>query len=355
MNIIGISGFEGAVPFKRRHWPSLDARAYRISQGHDAAAALVSDGRIVAAAAEERFDRKKHSAHFPVQAIHWCLEQAGLSLNDVDFLAHGFDYAPYRTIYSADPTTRKLYDEVLSRDALIQLVERDLPGFPIERVCQVPHHVAHAASAYYTSGWDECLVIVVDAMGEAHGSTIYQARGGELTRLRSIGANDSIGVFYSLVTYHLGFDFNSDEYKIMGLAPYGDPSRYRGFFAKEVQLRDDGTIKIPMLQLNTTRDDRENYGATLSYLAQNLLPARDPAGEISEAHQDVAAALQECLDNVMQHICGSFQKSANQSRLALAGGVALNCTANGRLIKAGLFDEIYVQPAAGDDGTALGA
>jgi carbamoyltransferase len=355
MNVIGISGFEGAVPFKRRHWPSLDPRAYRISQGHDAAAALVSSGRIVAAAAEERFDRNKHSAHFPVQAIRWCLEQAGLSIDDVDMLAHGFDYGPYRTIYSADPTTRKLYEDVLSRDALVKLVERDLPGFPVERVCQVPHHVAHAASAYWTSGWDECLVIVVDAMGEAHGSTIFQGRGGELTRLRSIGAQDSIGVFYSLVTYHLGFDFNSDEYKIMGLAPYGDPSRYREFFAKEVVLRDDGTIKIPMLQLNTTRDDRENYGATLSYLSQHLLPARDPAGDISDEHRDVAAALQECLDNVMQHICGSFQRASNQSRLALAGGVALNCTANGRLIKAGLFDEIYVQPAAGDDGTALGA
>ena len=355
MNVIGISGFEGAVPFKRRHWPSLDPRAYRISQGHDAAAALVSSGRIVAAAAEERFDRNKHSAHFPVQAIRWCLEQAGLSIDDVDMLAHGFDYGPYRTIYSADPTTRKLYEDVLSRDALVKLVERDLPGFPVERVCQVPHHVAHAASAYFTSGWDECLVIVVDAMGEAHGSTIFQGRGGELTRLRSIGAQDSIGVFYSLVTYHLGFDFNSDEYKIMGLAPYGDPSRYREFFAKEVVLRDDGTIKIPMLQLNTTRDDRENYGATLSYLSQHLLPARDPAGDISDEHRDVAAALQECLDNVMQHICGSFQRASNQSRLALAGGVALNCTANGRLIKAGLFDEIYVQPAAGDDGTALGA
>ena len=355
MNVIGISGFEGAVPFKRRHWPSLEPRAYRISQGHDAAAALVSSGRIVAAAAEERFDRSKHSAHFPVQAIGWCLEQAGLSIDDIDVLAHGFDYGPYRTIYSADPTTRKLYEDVLSRDALVRLVERDLPGFPVERVCQVPHHVAHAASAYFTSGWDECLVIVVDAMGEAHGSTIFQGRGGELTRLRSIGAQDSIGVFYSLVTYHLGFDFNSDEYKIMGLAPYGDPSRYRDFFAKEVVLRDDGTIKIPMLQLNTTRDDRENYGATLSYLSQNLLPTRDPAGDITDEHQDVAAALQECLDHVMQHICGSFQRAANQSRLALAGGVALNCTANGRLIKAGLFDEIYVQPAAGDDGTALGA
>src|SRR5262249_29390184 len=147
----------------------------------------------------------------------------------------------------------------------------------------------------------------------------------------------------------------SDEYKIMGLAPYGDPARYRDFFAKEVVLKDDGTIKIPMLQLNATRDDRENYGATLAYLGEHLIPTRDPSGDIADAHRDVAAALQEWLDNVMQHICGTLQGSANHPRLALAGGVALKCTANGRLTKAALWDEIYVQPASGDDGTALGA
>src|ERR1043166_7026276 len=136
MNILGLSGFENSISFKKAHWPGLDEREYRISQGHDAAAALIIDGQVVAAAAEERFNRQKHSSRFPVGAICYCL------------------------------TTARLYREVFSREALLGLVNRDIPGFPLERVHHVNHHLAHAASAYYTSGWDDCLVIVVDAMGE---------------------------------------------------------------------------------------------------------------------------------------------------------------------------------------------
>ena len=355
MNILGISGLELAMPFKRQHWPQLDERDYRISQGHDAAAALICSGEIVAAAAEERFDRKKQSAHFPKQAIAWCLKEAGLSLNDIDAIAHNFDYEPYREIYSLDPVTREFYETVLSPAALGKLVARDLPDFPLENVYHVSHHEAHAASAYYTSGWDECLVAVVDAMGEAHGTSIYQGRAGELERLAAFSAQDSIGIFYSLITLHLGFDFNSDEYKIMGLAPYGDPSRFRDFFAREIELRSDGSIRIPMLRLNKTRDERENYLATRDYLGKNLIPARAPSAEITAEHRDLAAALQECLNNVLLHVCGSFGRSTGNKRLAMAGGVALNCTANGHLLRSGLFDDLYVQPASGDDGTALGA
>jgi carbamoyltransferase len=355
MNILGISGLEQAMPFKRKHWPHLEERDYRISQGHDAAAALICSGEIVAAAAEERFDRKKQSARFPVHAISWCLEHAGLRLTDVDAIVHGFDYEPYREIYSLDPVTREFYDTVLSRESLAKLIERDLKDFPLERVHHVPHHLAHAASAYYTSGWDKCLVVVVDAMGEAHGASVFEGRGGELHRIAAFSALDSMGIFYSLITLHLGFDFNSDEYKIMGLAPYGDPSRFRDFFAREIVLREDGSIRIPMLRLNKTRDERENYLATRDYLTRNLIPARSPAGELTDEHRDLAAALQECLNKVLLHICGSFGRSTGNAHLALAGGVALNCTANGHLLRSGLFDDLYVQPASGDDGTALGA
>jgi len=355
VNILGISGLEQAMPFKRKHWPHLEERDYRISQGHDAAAALVCSGKIVAAAAEERFDRKKQSSRFPVHAISWCLEHAGLRLAEVDALVHGFDYEPYREVYSLDPVSREFYDMVLSRESLAKLIERDLKDFPLERIHHVPHHLAHAASAYYTSGWDECLVVVVDAMGEAHGTSVFQGRGGKLERVAAFSAQDSIGIFYSLITLHLGFDFNSDEYKIMGLAPYGNPSRFRDFFAKEIVLRDDGSIRIPMLRLNKTRDERENYLATRDYLNKNLIPARPPAGEITDEHRDLAAALQECLNNVLLHICGSFGRSTGNAHLALAGGVALNCTANGHLLRSRLFDDIYVQPVSGDDGTALGA
>jgi carbamoyltransferase len=345
MNILGISGLEGAMPFKHRHWPDLDVRDYRISQGHDAAAALICSGKIVAAAAEERFNRKKQSPHFPARAISWCLDQAGLQLDNVDAIVHGFDYEPYREVYSLDPVTKEFFDTVLSHEALVELVQRDLPKFPTERIYHVPHHHAHAASAYYTSGWDECLVVVIDAMGEAHGTSIFTARGGELNPVVAFSAQDSIGIFYSLITLHLGFDFNSDEYKIMGLAPYGDPARFRDFFAREVALRDDGSIRIPILRLNKTRDE----------LSRNLIPPRPPSAEITDEHRDLAAALQECLNNVLLHICGSFGRSTGNKNIALAGGVALNCTANGHLLRSGLFDDLYVQPASGDDGTALGA
>ena len=355
MNVIGISGFERAVQFKRQHWPGLEEREYRISQGHDAAAALVCGGRVIAAAAEERFDRRKHSAHFPVGAIRWALQHKAISLGEIDEIVHSFDYEPYRDIYSVDPVTADLYNGVFSKQAFAEIVQRDLPGFPSERIHSVAHHLSHAASAFYTSGWDECLVVVLDAMGETHGVTVYEGRGTDLQRVRALSAQDSLGVFYSLLTLHLGFDFNSDEYKIMGLAPYGDPTRFRGFFEKEVVLREDGSIRVPMLRLNKTRDERENYLASRSYLAQNLIPPRAPDGEIAAEHRDIAAALQECLDRVVIHICSSFQRQTGHTRLAMAGGVALNCTANGRLLRSGRFEEIYVQSAAGDDGSALGA
>src|SRR6266849_9233516 len=355
LKILGISGFEGSIPFKRAHWPNLDEREYRISQGHDSAAALVVDGTVVAAVAEERISRRKHTGAFPRGAIAYCLAEAGLGIEDIDELAHGFDYAPYRSVYGVDPVSRDLYREVYSRNALLALVARDVPGFPAERVHHVGHHLAHAASAYYTSGWDERLVVVIDGMGEVQSVTVYHAHAGRLDRIAQIPAHDSIGVLYSLVTLHLGFDFNADEYKIMGLAPYGDPERFRRFFEGTVALQDDGSIRIPLLGMNRTRGERENYLVTRAQLAEHLVPARRPDEEITDVHRDVAAALQACLDRTMLHLCGKFGEATGLRRLALAGGVALNCTANGHLLRSGLFDEIYVQPAAGDDGTALGA
>src|SRR6059036_3424570 len=262
MKILGISGCEGAIPFKRARWPQLDEREYRISQGHDSAAALVVDGAVVAAVAEERINRRKHTGAFPRGAIACCLAEAGVTIDQIDELAHGFDYAPYAAIYALDPGSHDLYRDVYSREALLALVARDFPDLPAERVHHVSHHLAHAASAYCTSGWDECLVVVIDGMGEAHGASVYHARDGKLHRLGQIAAHDSIGILYSLVTLHLGFDFNSDEYKIMGLAPYGDPARFRCFFEENVQLCPNGSIRIPILKQNRTRYERENYIAT---------------------------------------------------------------------------------------------
>ncbi|MBI5855311.1 MAG: carbamoyltransferase [Nitrospirae bacterium] len=355
MNVIGVSGIEQARGFKEAHWPGLEERMYRMCQGYDSAAALVMNGEIVAAAEEERFNRKKHSAAFPVLAIHDCLKQAGISLDQVDQIAHAFDYEPCRSAYAVAPMAVARFQEAYSHEAFRALVSRDLPGFPLDRVHHVNHHLAHAASAYFTSGWDECLVIVIDGMGEVHGASVYHARDGKLTSLQHISALDSIGILYSLVTLHLGFDFNSDEYKIMGLAPYGDPTRYSAFFADAVKLTPAGRIKIPMLRMNKTRDDQENFVVSRRYLDEHLIKARQPDSDITQDHRDIAAALQACLDDTMLHLCGHFGKKTGLRRLAMAGGVALNCTANGKLLRSGLFDDIYVQPAAGDDGAAIGA
>ena len=355
MNIIGISGLEGAMAFKRAQWPGLEEREYRISQGHDAAAALVVNGVPVAAAAEERFNREKHSPRFPVESIHFCLKQAGIAIDDIDLIAHSFHYAPHRHVYMIDAVTAELYRNVLSHESLVSLVERSLPGFPPERIRHVDHHLAHAASAYYTSGWDDCLVAVIDGMGEVDGASVYRGQGGKLKRIARISALHSIGILYSLVTLHLGFEFNSDEYKIMGLAPYGDASRFRSAFERIVELCPNGTIRVPILGGNRIRQERETYALTRRYLTDYLVPPRAPIDEITDVHRDVAAALQKCLDRVVLHICGHFGEITGMRRLALAGGVALNCTANGRLARSGLFEDLYIQPAAGDDGAALGA
>jgi carbamoyltransferase len=214
--------------------------------------------------------------------------------------------------------------------------------------------MAHAASAYYTSGWNKCLVVVCDGMGEAHSMSVYHACNGRLDLIDQVSALDSIGILYSLVTLHLGFDFNSDEYKVMGLAPYGDSERYRSFFDEAVIVR-DGKVRIPLLRLNRSNDERHLYLASRAYLATHLPPERLPGEELTIEHCDVAAALQACLDRFMTQICGHYGRTLGQRRLALAGGVALNCTANGKLLRSGDFDEVYVQPAAGDDGSALGA
>ena len=154
--VLGISGFENSVPFKKLHWPGLEEREYRISQGHDSAAVVVVDGEIIAGTAEERLNRKKHSADFPIGAIRYCLDKANLRVDEIDEIAHGFDYTPYKALYSMDPLSTKQYQEVFSREQLLGELHRFFPAYPPARVVQINHHLAHAASAYFTSGWDEC-------------------------------------------------------------------------------------------------------------------------------------------------------------------------------------------------------
>jgi carbamoyltransferase len=355
MKIIGISGFDNSVAYKRKLWPGRDEREYRMVQGLDSAAALVVDGKCVAAVAEERIARSKHTGAFPVGAINSVLSMADLSIGEIDEFVHGFDYAPYERAYGLDEKSKDVFEHVYSRDAVAGQFRTHFSDFPAERLHHVGHHLAHAASAYFTSGWDECLVVVTDGMGEVQSISVYHAHDGRLDLMEQISANDSIGIFYSLVTFHLGFDFNSDEYKIMGLAPYGDPERFAPFFDNEVRLLGGGKTSIPMLRLNRTKEEREFYLASRRYLNEQLVPERKGDEDIGSEHTDVAAALQQRLNAASVHLCGHFAEKTGLRKLAMAGGVALNCTANGELMRTGLFDEIYIQPAAGDDGTAVGA
>ena len=355
MKIIGFSGLHNSILFKKKEWPGLNEREYRIVQGLDSAAALIIDGEIIAAAEEERFTRKKHTGDFPVNAIQYCLSAGKVSVGEIDIIVHSFDYEPYRQIFSFNPASLKLFEEVYSRETAVNNFRRYFPGFPPEKIHHLQHHLSHASSAYFTSGWDECLVLVIDGAGELNSVSVYHSKGGKLTLLSEISAIDSIGIFYSLITLHLGFDFNSDEYMIMGLAPYGDPKVYRKFFEDSVRLLKDGQVSIPCLQINKTMKDRENYAQTQRYFSESLIPKREPHDEIRKEHQNVAAALQECLERTLLHICSYFGNKTGLRRLVMAGGVALNCTANGVILKSGLFDSVYVMPVAGDDGAALGA
>ena len=205
VSILGISGLPTAWEFKAKQWPNLDTREYRIVQGQDAAASLVIDGKIVAAAAEERFNGKKHSSDFPVEAIRYCLDEAGLNLGNIDEISHCFDYRPYRTLLSLNETSTRRYEQVYAPDVIKKHFQENFEGLsPDTTFKNIEHHLTHAASAYYTSGWDSCLTIVSDGMGEIDATTVWQGKDGKLEKLHSISAKNSIGIFYSIFTLHLG-------------------------------------------------------------------------------------------------------------------------------------------------------
>lgn len=355
MKIIGISGLDRAVKFKQAEFPDLTVRQYRLIQGADSAAALVVDGQIIAAAAEERFTGDKHTNVFPLNAVKYCLEEGDLDIDDVDEIVHCFNYGPHANTLTNDDYSHRYFDGVYHPRNLIKSVSESFPSFPKNRISFIDHHLSHAASAYWSSGWNECLVVVVDGMGETNWATIFVARDGVLDAIAAQGGIHSFGLFYSIVTFHLGFDFNSDEYKVMGLAPYGDASRFHDFFEREVVLCDNGFCSIPSLGLNQTAIERDNYLATLEYLSEHLGFARAPDAPIEQIHRDIAASLQARCNSVLGHLCRHYGEKTGQRRIAVTGGVAQNCTTMGRIAKSGLFDEMYVGPGAGDDGAAIGA
>ncbi|MFG1899322.1 carbamoyltransferase family protein [Micromonospora carbonacea] len=355
MLTLGFSGLDRGTALKRAILGDGWRREQRIVQGLDSAAALVDETGVIAAAAQERYDGDKGTGRFPHDAIDACLRAAGATMRDVEVVAHGFRYEP-SPVWQLDHLATRWYEEVYAQRVQRETFRAHYPPAVAEpRFVHVRHHVAHAASSYYLSGFDEALVVVADGMGEQESLTVFEGRGAALDQCGSYPIMSSLGILYSVFTHYLGFQPGMDEYKVMGLAPYGDRQRYRGPLDEFVRLDPDGGFAVPLLSANKSPLERETHQGVLRRLEEKLGPAREPDSELAQHHMDVAAALQDALERTLLHVLTEYRRRTGLRRLCLAGGVALNCSANGVILRSGLFDEVFVQPAAGDDGTALGA
>jgi len=325
---------------------------------HDAAAALLVDGEVVAAAAEERFSRRKHDYDFPASAIRWILEFAALEAPELDYVV--FYEKPLvkfeRILASYLSTVPRSYAAYITAMPLWLRqklwFERELrkqTGYR-GKVLYCDHHGAHAASAFLVSPFDEAAVLTVDGVGEWATTGVGRGRGNQVTLEREIRFPHSLGLLYSAVTAHLGFVVNNDEYKVMGLASYGSPS-YRDAMAKLIRLNDDGSFALDLSYF------AYHYGLRmLNAKGEALLgPRRQREGEIEQRHCDIAASLQECLEEAVLNITRALRRETGLPRLCMSGGVALNCVANARVLMEVPFDDVFIHPAAGDDGGALGA
>jgi len=335
---------------------------------HDSAAALLVDGRIVAAAQEERFTRKKQDARFPISAIGYCLEEGGITLDDVDYVAFyekpfiKFErlletyvaFAPrgFQSFSTAIPVwiREKLFQKNIIRDELKKLA----PDFDWKnKLLFTEHHVSHAASAFYASPFEEAAILTMDGVGEwCTGSTAI-GRGKDLKILKELHFPHSLGLLYSAVTYYLGFKVNSGEYKVMGLAPYGQPVYADRILDHLMDLKEDGSFRLDLSYFD--------YCTGLTMTNQKFAdlfgePVRDPEKDLlTPFHMNVGASIQKVAEIVMLRLCRSLAREQNADNLCLAGGVALNCVANGKILRDGAFKNIWVQPAAGDAGGSVGA
>lgn len=327
---------------------------------HDSAAALVVDGRIVAAAQEERFTRKKHDPAFPARAVASCLRQAGMSAGDLDWVGFydkpllkferlletyvGYAPAGFRSFLHAMPLwlRTKLF--------LPRILRRELPGYQ-RRFVFAEHHESHAASAFFPSPFDESAVLTVDGVGEWATASFGTGRDHRIDLTHQIRFPHSLGLLYSAVTYYTGFRVNSGEYKVMGLAPYGEP-RYADLFTRRLMdLRDDGSFRLDMSYF------RYAQGLTMTGPKFHRLfggPPRRPESPITQREMDLAASVQAATEEILLRMARHVHRVTGQRKLCLAGGVALNCVANGRILREGPFEALWVQPAAGDAGGALG-
>ena len=327
---------------------------------HDSASSLVVDGKIVAAAQEERFTRIKHDSAFPENAIRYCLSEAGLRDSDLDYV--GFYEKPlltferllenylavapkgFRSFVSAMPVwlKQKLY--------MSRTIKKHLPGFK-RRLIYCSHHESHAASAFYPSPFDEAAIITVDGVGEWATATIGHGKQNDLALTNEIRFPHSLGLLYSAFTYYCGFKVNSGEYKLMGLAPYGQPTEAKTIREYLIDIKDDGSFRLNMDYFDycggmtmTSSDFHELFGA----------PPRKPESELTQRHMDLAASVQKVTEEVVLKIASHVHQQTGSQNLCMAGGVALNCVANGKVLRESPFENIWIQPAAGDAGGALG-
>ncbi len=330
---------------------------------HDSAAALVVDGRVVAAAAEERFTRRKHTHEFPARAVEFCLEQGGLqSVNDLDAIV--FYEKPLRKMLrvvegmvatwprSLPAFTRKLPDYLKGKVNLVSVIARALPGYD-GRILFSEHHLSHAASAYYCSPFDEAAILTIDGVGESETTTIGVGRGQDIQILQSLHFPHSVGLLYSALTAYLGFRVNDAEWKVMGLAPYGRPT-YVDQFQQLVDRRNDGSFALNLSYF--AHHYSTQHSANLQAW-QTLFgfPMRQPEEPLDQRHHDLARSGQAVVEQMVVALAAEAKRVSGSANLVIAGGVGLNSVANWRVEESGLFEQVWIQPAAGDDGGALGA
>ena len=334
---------------------------------HDSAAALVKDGVVLAAAQEERFTRKKHDPGFPVHAVKWCLEGAGVNASDVDYVAF-YDkpflkferlletylaFAPrgFTSFRMAMPVWigEKLFQKDMLRKEL-KAIDESL-GVQ-EKLLFAEHHFSHAASAFYPSPFEDAAVLTMDGFGEWATTSAGVGRGNHLSIEKEIHFPHSLGLLYSAFTYYTGFKVNSGEYKLMGLAPYGEPKYAQVILDHLIDIKEDGSFRLNLDYFDYCTGLRMT-NAQFDALFEG--PARGPDELLTQRHMDLAASIQAVTEDVVLRLTRALAAETKMKKLCLAGGVALNCVANGIVLRDGRFDEIWIQPAAGDAGGALGA
>ena len=330
--------------------------------GHDSAAAIVRDGELLGLVEEERFLRRKHVADFPRHSIQWCCDVAGIKPEGLDHVVYYWDPTAARLqralhLLRYFPKSlgllRSRGDKEAAMLRLRKTLKETLGIGPSTKIHFAPHHLCHAASTFLTSSFDQAAILSIDAVGEWDCTWMGTGEDLDLKCLRRMSFPNSLGLVYGAVTEFLGYQFSSGEGKVMGLAPYGDPARYIDLFRDIVKTDDDGEYQVDLSYFAYHYRGRPNWFSKKFFEA--LGPARVPESELTQHHKDIAAALQLRTEEVGLHLARWLRATTGLNRVCLAGGVCLNSVMNGRFLLDGVFDEVVVQPAANDAGTALGA